>query len=144
MMRRRAQPIGLVSCLVLSIGVVMACSGGGERAPEAPLELVESWPLETVLDQPSVPDASVVWRQMIDSAETSLDFAEFYGFNAEGTELDAIVSAIERAADRGVTLAPGAIFGAGYEAWARFCFTATDRQTLEEGIGIFNEVLRTT
>ena len=46
-----------------------------------------------------------------------------------------------RAAERGVTLAPGAIFGAGYEGYARFCYTAVDRETLEEVIEVLSEVL---
>lgn len=48
---------------------------------------------------------------------------------------------LEKAADCGVTFAPGAIFGQGYEGYARMCFTATDEATLREGISIFNEVL---
>lgn len=51
---------------------------------------------------------------------------------------------LERAADRGVTLAPGPLFGTGFDAWARFCYTATDLDTLDEGIAVFNEVLRST
>jgi aspartate/methionine/tyrosine aminotransferase len=48
---------------------------------------------------------------------------------------------LERAADRGVTLAPGEIFGAGYQGYARFCYTAVDLETLSEGIAVLNEVL---
>lgn len=48
---------------------------------------------------------------------------------------------LERAAERGVTLAPGAIFGSGYAGYARLCFTATDRDTLEEGLNVLNSVL---
>lgn len=49
---------------------------------------------------------------------------------------------LQRAADRGVTLAPGEIFGAGYGGYARFCYTAVDEETLREGIDVLNEVLR--
>jgi len=48
---------------------------------------------------------------------------------------------LEALADRGVTLAPGAIFGAGYTGYARLCFSATDADTLTEGIGIINAVV---
>jgi len=48
---------------------------------------------------------------------------------------------LERAADRGVTLAPGVIFGQGFEGYGRFCYTAVDEDTLREGIDIFNDVL---
>ena len=49
---------------------------------------------------------------------------------------------LEQAADRGVTLAPGAIFGQGYEGFARLCFTATSFEDLREGLGILEDVIR--
>jgi aspartate/methionine/tyrosine aminotransferase len=49
---------------------------------------------------------------------------------------------LERAADRGVTLAPGELFGRGYAGYARLCYTATDTETLVEGLDILSEVLR--
>ncbi len=49
---------------------------------------------------------------------------------------------LERAADRGVTLAPGIIFGQGYEGYGRFCYTAVDNETLLEGIEVLNDVLQ--
>ena len=49
---------------------------------------------------------------------------------------------LERAADRGVTLAPGAIFGQGYEGFARLCFTATSMDDLQEGLMVLDEVIR--
>jgi aspartate/methionine/tyrosine aminotransferase len=48
---------------------------------------------------------------------------------------------LEKAADCGVTFTPGAIFGRGFEGYARMCFTATDEDTLREGITIFNTIL---
>lgn len=48
---------------------------------------------------------------------------------------------LERLASRGVTLAPGAIFGKGYEGYARLCYTATDRETLAEGLELINAEL---
>ena len=49
---------------------------------------------------------------------------------------------LERAADRGVTLAPGSLFGSGFDGYARLCYSATDEATLVEGIGVLNEVWR--
>lgn len=45
---------------------------------QSPIELVESWPVETTLDQPDLRDADVVWKEMIERARRSIDFAEFY------------------------------------------------------------------
>ena len=50
---------------------------------------------------------------------------------------------LERAADRGVTLAPGSIFGSDYGTYARLCFTAAPLSDLEEGLHILNDVIHT-
>lgn len=74
--------------------------------PEAPppdtIELVESWPIETTLDHADIPDAHEVWVEMIDGAEQSLDFLEFYGTTTEDGRLEPVIAAVERAAARGV------------------------------------------
>jgi len=71
-------------------------------AAEPALQLVESFPVETSLDNPDVPDAHAVWTAMLGGARQSLDFAEFYASNEPGTRLEPIVAAIEAAAARGV------------------------------------------
>jgi phosphatidylserine/phosphatidylglycerophosphate/cardiolipin synthase-like enzyme len=73
-------------------------------ASPPPIELVESWPLETALDHPDVRDAKDVWRALIDSSHQRLDFAEFYASeNPKGpSSLTPLVESIERAAARGV------------------------------------------
>jgi len=68
----------------------------------ASIELVESWPIETTLDHPDIPDACDVWLELIDGATTSLDFAQFYCSNEPGSRLEPVIVAIERAAKRGV------------------------------------------
>ncbi|MEZ4385645.1 MAG: phospholipase D-like domain-containing protein [Nannocystaceae bacterium] len=81
-----------------------------EAAPEsaaapaigAPLELVESWPVETSLDRPRVRDTAGVWLEMIDGAEASVDLGEFYVATAPDSPLEPILAAIEAAAARGV------------------------------------------
>ena len=48
---------------------------------------------------------------------------------------------LEQAADVGVTLAPGAIFGQAFQGYARLCYTAIDRARLAQGIARLNQVL---
>ncbi|HJL15669.1 MAG TPA: phospholipase D-like domain-containing protein [Sandaracinaceae bacterium LLY-WYZ-13_1] len=63
---------------------------------------MESWPVETGLDHADLPDAPEVWRAMIDGAERSLDFLEFYAATEPDGRLEPVLAAIERAAARGV------------------------------------------
>jgi len=86
---RRALAIALVVC---------ACSAAPSPTR---IELVASVPVETELAS-GLPDAHVVWLDMIDHARTSIEFAEFYASNAPRSRLDAVVLAIERAIKRGV------------------------------------------
>ena len=69
------------------------------------LELVESVPVETTLDHPDLRDAYVVWPEMIDRAQKTLDFAEFYASDDPDnrqSRLETVTRAVERAAARGV------------------------------------------
>lgn len=68
------------------------------------VELVETFPVETALDNPDVPEAHEVWIEMIDGAESRLDLAEFYASNEPGSRLEDVVEAVEEAAARGVTV----------------------------------------
>jgi phosphatidylserine/phosphatidylglycerophosphate/cardiolipin synthase-like enzyme len=69
------------------------------------LELVESAPVETVLDHPDLRDAWQVWPEMIGRAQKTLDFAELYASDdpaSRNSRLETAVQAVERAAGRGV------------------------------------------
>ncbi len=66
------------------------------------IELVESIPIETSLDNEDIRNTSEVWIEMISSAKKSLDFGEFYISHKEGESLSPILNAIYEAADRGV------------------------------------------
>ena len=66
------------------------------------IELVESIPVETTLDNEDIRNASEVWLEMINSAKKTLDFGEFYISHKEGEALTPILEAITNAADRGV------------------------------------------
>ena len=76
-------------------------------AERASIELVESAPIETTLDHPDVANADAVWSKMIDGAQRTLDFAEFYASEADEkaratSKLAPVVEAVERAVKRGV------------------------------------------
>jgi phosphatidylserine/phosphatidylglycerophosphate/cardiolipin synthase-like enzyme len=99
--------------LVLLFTAIAACSAPKDAsAPaasqdSATIELVETAPVETTLDHADIREAAVVWPEMIHRARTSIDFAEFYASDAEGTgektsRLGAVLSAIEQATRRGV------------------------------------------
>lgn len=93
----------------LLLASIVACSTppspvrSAPRAPETPpIQLVESFPVETTLDHPDIPDAADVWLEMIDGARSSLEMAEFYASDQPGSKLTPILKSIERAAARGV------------------------------------------
>jgi phosphatidylserine/phosphatidylglycerophosphate/cardiolipin synthase-like enzyme len=74
---------------------------------DATIELVETPPVETTLDHPDVANAAPTWVAMIDRAQRSLDFAEFYASEAEPKDraqslLAPVIAAVERAVKRGV------------------------------------------
>jgi N-succinyldiaminopimelate aminotransferase len=48
---------------------------------------------------------------------------------------------LERIADAGVLLAPGAAFGHDYRDWARLCFTSAERPALDEALERIAQVL---
>ena len=48
---------------------------------------------------------------------------------------------LERIADAGVLLAPGAAFGHDYASWARLCFTSVERPALDEALDRIARVL---
>jgi phosphatidylserine/phosphatidylglycerophosphate/cardiolipin synthase-like enzyme len=77
------------------------------NAGSAAIELVETAPIETTLDHPDVANADAVWVAMIDGAQRTLDFAEFYASEAgekdrASSKLAPVVEAVERAVRRGV------------------------------------------
>ncbi len=76
-----------------------------EQGDEADaITLVESWPVETTLDDPELPEAHEVWLEMIAGAERRLDFLEFYGASEPGGRLEPVIEAVRAAAARGVAV----------------------------------------
>ena len=107
----------LALVLVLAFALTAACGGpattaapvapAAPAAPATSIELVESPPVETTLDHADVANAAAVWVAMIDRAQHSIDFAEFYASEAEPKDqgqslLTPVIAAIERAVKRGV------------------------------------------
>ncbi len=98
----------------LTLLLLAACAGASTPPaavpPVAPasgaptVELVESWPLETSLDHPSVTDVKDAWLALVRGAKTSIDLAEFYASDQEPSALHEVVLALEAAADRGVAI----------------------------------------
>jgi phosphatidylserine/phosphatidylglycerophosphate/cardiolipin synthase-like enzyme len=90
-----------VALLLLLIGA--AASASGQIAGYPDFEIVESIPVETVLDNPEVRNTQEVWLEMINGAKSSLDIEEFYISNKPGEPLDDIIKVLFKAADRGVS-----------------------------------------
>ena len=86
---------------VVTLGGLLFCPHLPWAAAPA-VQLVETFPVETSLDNADLPDAHAVWTAMLAGARQSLDVAEFYASNEAGTRLEPIVAAIEAAAARGV------------------------------------------
>ncbi len=76
------------------------------KPPLFPLTLIESFPVETGLNDPDIPEAADAWLYLIRSAKSSLDFAHFYASDdpTGGGRLKPVIEAIEEAADRGVNV----------------------------------------
>jgi phosphatidylserine/phosphatidylglycerophosphate/cardiolipin synthase-like enzyme len=104
-----ARPMFVVLTLVVSLACVRPMSlprNSPETVAAAELpdgfELVETWPVETTLDDPTIPEAHEVWLAMIGSACERLDFLQFYGASEPGGRLEPVIEAITEAAARGV------------------------------------------
>ncbi len=78
--------------------LVLGCASS--RPQPDPVELVESWPLETTLGHADLRTAAVVWPGMINAAQTRIDIAEFY--ISTGPRLEPVIAALEQAIARGV------------------------------------------
>ncbi len=105
------RPLHRIFKKLRTLGVAAAAlvAGAGARdgaqAGIPALQLVATWPVE--VDEPAPPDlpaAHTVWVDMIDGATTRIDLAHFYASNREGSRLEPVIVALERAAARGVAV----------------------------------------
>jgi phosphatidylserine/phosphatidylglycerophosphate/cardiolipin synthase-like enzyme len=71
---------------------------------QSDFELVESVPVETILEQSELPKTFDVWMKMINEAKETIDIEMFYFANQKGQPLEKILSAIKDAAARGVII----------------------------------------
>lgn len=91
--------------ILLLIALVWVSSGAPAQTAGYPdFEIVESIPVETMLDNPDVRNTQEVWLEMIGGAKRSLDIEEFYISNLAGEPLEQIIRAIAGAAERGVAV----------------------------------------
>jgi len=70
--------------------------------PPADIEIVESVPVGTSLNNPEIRKTRDVWLEMIGRARVSLDLEEYYISDAPGKMLEDVLAALCAAADRGV------------------------------------------
>ncbi len=115
---RALAPVLLVACAAGRVGVTgvpaepptggpvgsPTVDGTATASTPGTLTLVESWPVETTLDHPAIPDAADVWVRLFDGATTSVDLGEFYVATQPESRLETVLAALVRAADRGVTV----------------------------------------
>lgn len=73
-------------------------------AAQNDFELVESVPVETTLEQSTLPRTTDVWLNMINDAKESIDIETFYFANKTGEPLAEVMKAIKNAALRGVKI----------------------------------------
>jgi len=66
------------------------------------IELVESIPIETNLDNQDIRNTYEVWLEMINNSKLSLDIEQFYISNQKGEPLEDILNTIIKAGERGV------------------------------------------
>jgi phosphatidylserine/phosphatidylglycerophosphate/cardiolipin synthase-like enzyme len=86
----------------LAVVAAPAVADAPASAEAAPVELVETAPIETSLDHADIPEAADVWRALIAGARHTIDLAEFYVTSAPGSRLVPVLDALVAAAARGV------------------------------------------
>jgi phosphatidylserine/phosphatidylglycerophosphate/cardiolipin synthase-like enzyme len=100
-MRRPAPVLLSLVCLaaVLTLG---AKQPAPKPAPLPAVQLGETRPIETALGDGSLPTALDVWVDMIRGAKQAVDLEHFYLSQKKGEALDPVLTALRRAAARGV------------------------------------------
>ncbi len=93
-------PPAALLAILLALVAAPAAAGGAAGT----ITVVESVPVETMLDLPGLPNAPDVWLEMIRGAATSIDVCTFYFSDDPERDdaLDAVLAALAEAAGRGV------------------------------------------
>ena len=73
-------------------------------AQKSSIEVVTSIPVETTLKGDGTRRALVVWVEMINNAEKTIDFAQFYLVSEEDEPLEPVIEALKKASSRGVKI----------------------------------------
>lgn len=68
------------------------------------VQLVESVPVETVMEQSKLSRAKDVWPDMMNNAKETIDIEVFYFTNKSGEPMESVMNAIKSAASRGVNV----------------------------------------
>jgi phosphatidylserine/phosphatidylglycerophosphate/cardiolipin synthase-like enzyme len=85
--------------------LLLGCAASLLLTAQAPVtRLVQSVPVETDLADPALPFAKDAWVDLIRSARTTVDAAEFYVTNRPGSALEPVLAELEKAGARGVKL----------------------------------------
>lgn len=82
--------------MILVLAALLACATPGR------LQLFETFPVETSLDRPDMPEAHQLWLERILAARTGIDLMHFYAIDEPGSRLGPVIKALEEAAARGV------------------------------------------
>ena len=75
-----------------------------QNTPSGDIEIVESTPVGTSLDNPDARNTHEVWLEMIGRADRALDIEQFYISNEPGKLMEDVLAAIYAAADRNVKI----------------------------------------
>jgi len=92
---KRILPVTIICLLIIAPGFM-------QLPPAAEIELVESIPVETTLDNPDIRNTLEVWLELIGGARRSIDLEQFYLSHRPGETLDQVIAALQAAGRRGV------------------------------------------
>ena len=97
------RPLLLIFASYLALGAPQsAWAQPGIQRQVSTTSLVQSIPAETDLADPTLPFAKDVWVDLIRSATTSVEAAEFYVTNRPASALEPVLAELEKAGARGV------------------------------------------
>ncbi len=88
--------------LILALLLLLPRTSVQTPPPRADIEIVESTPVGTTLDNPEIRDAQKVWLEMMSQARQTLDIEQFYISDEPGKMLEPVLAAVSSAGERGV------------------------------------------
>jgi phosphatidylserine/phosphatidylglycerophosphate/cardiolipin synthase-like enzyme len=88
--------------IALACCALLPCLAESQQPGLSDIEIVESVPTGTSLDNPDIRDAGEVWLEMIHGAQHTLDIEQFYVSVKPGETIDTVIGAVVAAARRGV------------------------------------------